>query len=226
MLPEGAFDEAQSVNRPKKNVTVSAMNAVRTEPIEDLQTIKGFDFPAQLRFRQLLVTGPPGCGKSTLTRRIGGWSEEGFIDLSIPKWWTAQSLSMRPREIHLGIPCAGYERGLAVYDAEWVDPPTPPALELERIKIPPAKRHFFSVDWCSRYVFEFLLTPPRIIYEWRSKRARRGTHHVDAAISLALIEKQVETMRLVALHLRRNGLSVYIREGVDGGLQRFVDTTD
>jgi hypothetical protein len=33
-------------------------------------------------------------------------------------------------------------------------------------------------------------------------------------------------MRLVALHLHRNGLSVYIREGVDGGLRRFVDTTD
>ena len=177
------------------------MHVLQTEPIEDLQTIKGFAFPAHVQFRQLLITGPPGCGKSTLTRKIGGWLEEGYIDVSMPKWWTAPSLVLRPREIHLGIPCAGYERGLAVYDPEWVDPPTPPALELDRIKTPPAKRYFFSVDWYSRYVFEFLLTPPQVIFEWRS-------------------------MWLVALHLHRNGLSVYIREGVDGGLRRFVDTTD
>ena len=54
--------------------------------------------------------------------------------------------------------------------------------------------------------------------------AQRNT--VDDSISSALIEKQVETLWLVAQHLHRNGLSVYIREGVDGGLRRFVDTTD
>ena len=202
------------------------MDAPKTELIKDLQTIKGFDFPAHVRFGQLIVTGPPGCGKSTFMLKVSGWPEEGYIDLCMPKWWTVPSLSLRPREIHQGLPCAGYERGLAVYDPEWVDPLSPPALELDRIKIPPAKRYFFSVDWRSRYVFEFLLTPPQIIFEWRSKRARQGTHYVDDSISSALIEKQVETLWLVAQHLHRNGLSVYIREGVDGGLRRFVDTTD
>jgi len=193
------------------------------EPIEDTQTIKGLDFPAHIRFRQLLVTGPPGCGKTTFIEKIGGWSEEGYIDLSINKWWMAQSLSVRPREIHLGLPCAGHKLGVAIYDPEWVDPPTPPALELDRIYIPPAKRFFFSVDWRGRYVFEFILPPPPLIFEWRSKRARKGTHHVDQSISLELIERQVETMWRVARHLHRSGLSIYIREGLDGGLLHFTD---
>ena len=50
----------------------------RLQPFEDLQDIKGIAFPASLKFRQLLVTGPPGCGKTRLINKIGGWPEEGF----------------------------------------------------------------------------------------------------------------------------------------------------
>ena len=127
------------------------MGAVQTEPIEDLQPRKGFGFPAHVRVRQLLVTGPPGCGKSTFTRNFGGWR--------------------------------------------------------------------------SHYVLEFLLTTAQTVFAWRLKRARRGTHHVDDSMPLALIEKQVKTMWLMARRLYRNGLSVCVREGVDGGPMRFVDTT-
>lgn len=195
-----------------------------TIPIEELRANKGVDFPASVKFRQLLITGPPGSGKTTLINKLGGWSEEGYIDLSMPKWWTAQSLAIRPREIHLGIPFVGVAKALSVYDEEWVQSPAPLSPDLERIVVPPAKRFFFSVDWRARYVLEFLLPPPDSIFGWRSERSRRGTHYVDADLTLKLVENQVETYWLVAQHLHRNGMSVYIREGVDGRLRRFVDS--
>ena len=46
-------------------------------PVEELQHIKGVAFPAHLKFRQLLVTGPPGSGKTQLINQVGGWPEEG-----------------------------------------------------------------------------------------------------------------------------------------------------
>lgn len=57
-----------------------------TQPIESLQHFRGIDFPADLRFGQILVTGPPGAGKSTLIVRLGGWSEEGYLDLGRKHW--------------------------------------------------------------------------------------------------------------------------------------------
>ena len=43
--------------------------------IKDLKRLKGVGFPSLYRFRQLLITGMPGCGKSTLIRSIGEWSD-------------------------------------------------------------------------------------------------------------------------------------------------------
>ncbi len=188
--------------------------------LEELQIIKGVDFPAWLKFRQLLVVGPPGAGKTTLIQKIGGWMEEGYIDLTVKKWWAAQSLSIRPREINLGLPFVGRKKPLAVFEEEWLEAPEPLELDLDRILIPPAKRHFFSVDWRGRYVFEFLLPPPQAIFEWRTERSRRGTHHVDQGLSLELVKRQVETYRAVAWHLHNSGLIVYVREGTDGPLRR------
>ena len=83
------------------------MPDLSTQPVESLQRLKGIEFPGDVRFRQILVTGPPGAGKSTMIRRLGGWSEEGYLDISRKYWWRSEMLSVRPREIHLGLPMLG-----------------------------------------------------------------------------------------------------------------------
>jgi len=199
------------------------MTLLKTKPICNTQIVKGILFPEEVGYRALLVTGPPGSGKSTFIRRLGGWSEEGYVDLSMNKWWTAQSLALRPREIHLGFPFHGVKEALAVFEKQWLQ--AEPALEIayERICLPPPKKHFWSVNWRKRYAFEFIIPPAEIIYERRKNRSRTGTHYVDEGIILAQIERQVQVYQLAAQYLHEQGICVYVREDIEEYPLRILD---
>jgi len=183
------------------------------EPIRDVQSIRGVDVPVGLEFRQLIVTGPPGSGKTHYINQIRGWPNEGYLDLSRRGWWKDRSLIYRPREIHLGIPYEGIKDALAVFDQEWLEL-EPDALKIDysRIRLPPSSPSIVSTNWQDQYIFEFLLPDPEVIYERRKHRKSEGYFPVDEHLSLDTIVRQVDVYSRVALFLHRAGLNVYIRK--------------
>ncbi|MGK5092343.1 serine/threonine protein phosphatase [Deltaproteobacteria bacterium TL4] len=186
------------------------MFVLETEEIKELQTIKGMLFPARMKFRQLIVTGPPCSGKSTTIQKIGGWYEEGCIDLTY-HWWNLHTLTLRPREIHLVLPFQGIKKPMAVHEDLWRDIASIP-LDLSRIKLPPQKHFFLASNWYQRYVFEFLLLEPEKILELRQTRAKKQTHHIDHNLTLEMVQKQVAIYSQIASHFHASGLNVYIRD--------------
>lgn len=225
---------AETIDRPHGSSVATAdgvaaetmiMPRGSTEAIASLQIFKGISFPGDIRFRQILVTGPPGAGKSTLIMRLGGWSEEGYLDLGRKHWWRSEILAVRPREIHIGLPFVGLDEAVSVFDAQFLDRDPLPQVDFDRIMLPPRKRFIFTVDWYRRYVFEFLLPPAELVFERRQIRARHSTHPVDAQLSLAICASQREIFRQLAVFMHAQGFQVYVREGIENPPLRFVEPT-
>ncbi len=193
------------------------------EPIQELQNIRGIELPIGLEFLQLVVTGPPGAGKSYYIEQIRGWPNEGYLDMTQKKWWKNQSLIYRPREVHLGLPFRGHTDALTVFDKEWLNSDTPLEIEYPRIRIPAVKTHSLQTNWRNRYIFEFLIPPPSTIYRQRLDRQSQGYFPVDENLSLEMVKQQVAVYREIALYLHRAGLNIYIRKSLDKPPMRIAE---
>jgi hypothetical protein len=194
---------------------------LQTQAIGDLHSIKGIAVPADVSFRQIIVTGPPASGKSTLLTKLGGWPEEGYLDLA-ERWWQQRLLTFRPREVHFGFPVIGWQHSLAVFDPEWLEGPVD--IDEVRIQIPPAKRGLFSIDWRGRYVFDIQLPPPDQVFSVCQSRSRAGSHPRVQHLTREQVSRQHDAYAFLARHFQRHGMRVYVRESFQGEPRRVVDT--
>ena len=195
-------------------------------PIEALQDIRGVQLPARLNFVQLVVTGPPGAGKTYYINKVHGWPNEGYVDLTRKGWWKDQTLTYRPREVHLGFPFKGFSESLTVFDKEWLEAEEPLFLELERIQIPPVSRNLFQTNWRTRYIFEFLLPDAEVIFKRRMERHKEGYFPVDKNLTIEMVRRQLDIYREAALYMHMAQMQVYVREEIGKPPMRIAGKAD